>query len=305
MVIILATSAGLATAAPWEPKGKAARARLGEGADAFDAADYPRAAALFLQAWSDEPANVARLNAGQAFAAAGDWRHAIEQFDQLLADKDLPRWRRAHITRRRRLAHSFTEAEVAIAASRLDEARTIYLAILAEPQIDPLDREHATKALDRIAELRAAAVVAPRPPDPEREPLPVTPSQPTSSASTSALPPPPPPPVPPSRLTDTAALVVLGGGAVVAAFGAGFLWHTGELDDDSRAPGLDERSRAALADRAGTWRTIGAVSLAAGGATLIVGAIKLAIPQSAPTPRSAMALYPMRGGAAVVIGGRF
>jgi len=301
--LALAALATTADAAPWKPKDDRAVALLREGVAAADAGDFARAALLSLKSLEIAPSLIARWNAGQAFASVGDWFHAREQYDQLLTDKSLPRDRRAAIEARRQLAADFLAAEAAAEAQRWDDARAGYLAILSRTDIDQRDRMNASTAIAALAQQRAdasAEKVATSTTKPEiAEPTP----GPRASATEEAPRPLAAPTIdasPRSRWSDTSAVVLASTGLVVVGVGAGFFWHSGDLRDQADAERDQVRARD-LADRADTVRTGGAIALAAGGAVLIAGLVKLAIPPSAPRPT----LQATTGGAIVVVGGRF
>ena len=303
-VVVGGVLTSTAHAAPWAPKKKAARDMINAAADAAEAGDFVRSAAMSLDSLTVEPSIIARWNAGEAFAAAGEWPRALEQYDRALADRDLPRKRRPTIEARRSLARAFVDAGAAVDAQRWDEARAAYLAILDRDDLLPNDRQHAGAALEQLAQRRAAAEAATRPAPPEGS---------TAPSSSPTIPPPTPAPAPapidlrapsrPSRWSDTSALALLGTGAIGVGAGVWLRSHAQDLDDQADAPGTPE-PRAPLHDRADRFRTGATVALAAGGALVLVGAIKLAIPPDAPRPTVAT-LQPTTGGALVVVGGRF
>lgn len=292
-----------AHAAPWAPKKKTARELINSAADAADAGDFIRSAALSLDSLAVEPSIIAQWNAGEAFAAAGEWPRALEQYDHALADRDLPRKRRPAIEARRSLARAFVDAGTATDAKRWDEARATYLAILDRDDLLPNDRQHAGAALEQLAQRRAAAEATKTPPlEPESSTAP-------RDATTAPAPAPAQAPIDvrspeqPSRWSDTSALVLLGTGALGVGAGVWLRLHAQDLDDQADAPGTPE-PRAPLHDRADRFRTGATIALAAGGALVVVGAIKLAIAPDAPRPTVA-SLQPTTGGALVVVGGRF
>lgn len=302
-MLLLASSAH---AAPWEPKKKAARAMLDAAADAAEAGDFARSAALSLQSLTVEPSIFALWNAGQAFMDAGEWASAIEQYDRALADPHLPRKQRPRINARRSLARAFLDGAAVADAERWDDARAAYLAILDRDDLYPLDRQHAGTALEQLAQRRAAAEAAaaaattPAPPTerPTAPPISTAPAPPTPEPIDTR-----PPPRRPSRWRDTPALAMLGTGTIGVGVGGWLVMHAEDLDDQADAPGTPE-PRSALHDRADRFRTAGTIALAAGGALVVVGAIRLAIAPDAP--RSTVAtLQPTSGGALVVLGGRF
>jgi hypothetical protein len=303
--IAVGVLASTAHAAPWVPKKRAARDLINAAADAADAGDFARSAALSLDSLTVEPSIIARWNAGEALAATGEWARALEQYDRALADRDLPRKRRPAIEARRTLARAFVDAGAAVDAQRWDEARAAYLAILDRDDLLPNDRQHAGAALEQLAQRRAAAEAA------AARPAPVEGSTAPSSPPTTAPPPPAPQPAPidvrtparPSRWSDTSALALLGTGAIGVGAGVWLRAHAQDLGDQADAPGTPE-PRGPLYDRADRYRTGATIALAAGGALVLVGAIKLAIPPDAPRPTVAT-LQPTTGGALVVVGGRF
>lgn len=304
-VVVVGALTSTVHAAPWAPKKKAARDLINAAADAGGAGDFARSAALSLDSLTVEPSIIARWNAGEAFAAAGEWPRALEQYDRALADRDLPRKRRPAIEARRSLARAFVDAGAAVDAQRWDEARAAYLAILDRDDLFPNDRQHAGAALEQLAQRRAAAEASTRP-----APTPVG-STVASSSPTDTPPMPAPEPAPidvraparPSRWSDTSALAILGTGAIGVGAGLWLRSHAQDLDDQADAPETPE-PRAPFHDRADRFRTGATVALAAGGALVLVGAIKLAIPPDAPRPMVAT-LQPTTGGALVVVGGRF
>lgn len=288
-------------AAPWEPKKKAARTILNAAADAAEAGDFARSAALSLQSLDLEPSIFAVWNAGQAFMDAGEWSRALEQYDRALADADIPRKQRPRIEARRSLARAFVDAGADADAARWDNARAAYLAILDRDDLSSLDRQHAGTALEELAQRRTTAEDAAKPSPPP------TPSS-TAGASSPSTPPAPTPidvrtPARPSRWSDTSALAILGTGAIGVGVGAWLTVHAQDLDDQADAPETPE-PRTALHDRADRYRTGATIAFAAGGALVVVGAIKLAISPDAPRPTLAT-LRPTTGGALVVLGGRF
>ncbi len=294
LVAVLATAS---QAAPWAPRSKAARDALNAAADAADRGDFTAAATLSLESLDHEPTIAAHWNAGQAYAAAGDWPRALAQYQAALADRDIPAKQRARVEPRRRLAQAFVDADAARAATRWDDARAAYLAILAGDGLDVRDREHASTALERVARERAAAEAAPAPLDFVPTPAP---------APVASSPPPPeperPPPATASRWNDTAALVLTGVGLVGLAAGSGMIWHAGALDDQA-ATEPDQAAQVDLRDRSDTWQLGGTITLAAGGAVLVGGLIKLAIAPDAP--RAPLAVAPTANGAMLVFGGGF
>lgn len=305
-VLLVLVAAQTAHAAPWKPKKQAARDMLNAAADTAEAGDFERAATLALQSLTVEPSIFAYWSAGQALMAGGAWARAIEQYDRALADIALPRKERTRIEARRSLARAFLDAATATEARRWDEARAVYLSILDRDNILPADRTNAGAALEQLAERRAAAEAKPAgaesatemPAAPISSPLPTSSPPPTNSPAT------PTDVRAPSRWSDTSALALLGTGAI--GVGAGF-WlrsHAQDLDDHANAQTTAEPDRAPLRDRAGRYRTGATVAFAAGGALVVVGLIKLAIPPDAPRPTLAT-LQPTTGGALVVVGGRF
>ncbi len=309
-IIAIAAVATQAEAAPWAPKKKAARDMINAAADAADAGDFLRSAALSLDSLAIDPSIIAVWNAGQAFIAAGEWTRAIELYDRALADRDLPKKRRPDIEARRALARAFLDASTAADAQRWDEARAAYLAILDRDDLLPQDKQNAGTAIDQLAQRRAAAEAAARPAPPTSPTAPTSPtSTPTTAAPTTVGAPAPTPidvrtPARPSRWSDTSALAILGTGAIGVGVGGWLLVRAQDLDDQADAPSTAEPDRAPLRDRASTSRTGATIALAAGGALVIVGAIKLAIPPDVPRPTVAT-LQPTAGGALVVVGGRF
>lgn len=298
--VSLATAA-TADAAPWAPKKKAARDMLKAAADAAEAEDFARSAALSLQSLTIEPSIFARWNAGKAFHDAGEWVRAIEQYELALADADLPRKQRPRIEARRSLARAFVEADSAAGAERWDDARAAYLAILDRDDLSALDRKHAGTALEQLAQRRAAAEAAAKA---AREP---TPNESTAVPSSPAMLTPSTTPVDvtrSSRWSDTSALAILGTGAIGVGLGGWFVVRAQDFDDQATAPETPEPDRGGLRDRADRSRTSAAIAFAAGGALVLAGAIKFAVPPDALQPPHAT-LQPTAGGALVVVGGRF
>lgn len=295
--------ASSAHAAPWEPKTKPARVLMGQGADAFDAADYGLAASLFLKAWEAEPAHLARYNAAQSYAAAGDWKRALDLLNRLLEDKTLVGGKRADVEKRRELVAAFVGAGEAQDGQRWEEARATYVRLLDDDSLGDRDRKHAVAALDELARRRAEAETKAKAP-PEPQPQTATPEvdEPDPSATgVSSLPQGRDSGSRPSRFSDTSALIITGAGVAVVALGAGLYLHGGRLEDD--ATDSDEARRAEMLDRAATERSLGTVALGLGGACVVAGLVKLAIPPS--TSDAALVLWPTRSGAIVSIGGRF
>ncbi len=293
-----------ALAAPWAPKKKAARDMLNAAADAAEAGDFARSAALSLQSLTVEPSLFARWNAGQAYMDAGDWARALEQYELALADAELPRKQRPRIEARRSLARAFVDAGTAATSERWDEARAAYLAILDRDDLSALDRQHAGTALEQLAQRRATAEAAAKA---AREPAP---NESTAAPSSPAMATPPTMPVDvttsgrSSRWSDTSALAILGTGAIGVAVGGWLVVRAQDFDDQAAAPETPEPDRNGLRDRADRSRTGAAIAFAAGGALVVVGAIKLALPPDAARPSHAT-LQPTAGGALVVVGGRF
>lgn len=315
-MLLVLVAAQAAHAAPWKPKKQAARDMLNAAADTAEAGDFERAATLALQSLTVEPSIFAYWSAGQALMAGGAWARAIEQYDRALADASTPRKERKRIEDRRQLARAFLDAATATEARRWDEARAAYLSILDRDNILPADRTNAGAALEQLAQRRAAVEAKPaaakpaatesttaKPAAPTNSPAtPTSSSPPTNSSATTDV------RAPyvraPSRWSDTSALALLGTGAI--GVGAGF-WlrsHAQDLDDQANAQTTAEPDRAPLRDRADRYRTGATVAFAAGGALVVVGLIKLAIPPDAPRPTLAT-LQPTTGGALVVVGGRF
>ena len=104
-------------------------------------------------------------------------------------------------------------------------------------------------------------------------------------------------------MSDRLALGLLGAGVVVVGIGAGLVWNASQLDDDASAEN-DQSRRVELMDRADGRRTAGEIAFGLGGALVIAGAIKLAIPPEAPRP-SVATVRRVDGGAVVVLGGTF
>lgn len=299
LLVALVVAAQTAHAAPWEPKRKPARALLGQAADAAEAGDYARSAALSIQSLDLEPSIFAVWNAGQAFMDAGEWSRALDQYDRALADADLPRKQRPRIEARRSLARAFVDAGAAADAAHWDNARAAYLAILDRDDLSSLDRQHAGTSLEQLAQRRATAEAA-------AKPSPPPPTSSTADANSPSTRAPAPAPIDvrtpsrASRWSDTSALAILGSGAIGVGVGVWLSVHAQDLDDQADAPETPE-PRAALHDRADRYRTGATIAIAAGGALVVVGLIKLAIPPDAPRPT----LQPTTGGALVVVGGRF
>lgn len=308
--VVAVTVSASAYAAPWEPKRQPARTLLGQAADAAEAGDYARSAALSLQSLDLEPSIFAVWNAGQAFMDAGEWSRALEQYDRALADADLPRKQRPRIEARRNLARAFVGARADADAARWDSARAAYLSILDRDDLSSLDRQHAGTALEELAQRRASAEAA----EAAAKPAPPAPiaTNPTAGASSPSTPAPASAPTPidmrtsarPARWSDTSALAILGAGAIGVGVGAWLTVRAQDLDDQADALETPEPDRSGLRDRATSSRTGAAIAFASGGALVLVGAIKLAIPPDAPRPTLAT-LQPTTGGALVVVGGRF
>ena len=295
LVVVLCTSSALA--APWEPKGSDARRLLDEGRAAFKAGDFAEAAALFLRADGAESNLNAQWNAAQSYAAAGDWKAAGQLYDQLLADRTLPKDRRTEVERRQFIAARFVTAEYARDAQKWEDAREQYVALLNDPSIGQRDRVTASIKLEELAKARAAAEAAaarqPEPP-PDVEPGPSPPVVPPLVM---------PPPRAPSRWADTTALVLTGAGLVSLGVGVGLALNARSLDDDaSRA--LDQVEVRDLRDRAATRRTLGYVALGVGAAATVAGVVKFVLVPSPRSPTTAR-LAPVAGGGIVVVGGSF
>jgi len=291
--IALILQSTVAAAAPWEPKGADARRLLDEGRAAFKAGAYAQAAELFLQADGAEENLNAQWNAAQSHAAAGDWKSAGQLYDQLLADRTLPKERRQEVQGRQLVAARFIAAEYAGDAQKWDDARAQYVALLNDQTIGPRDRTTASMKLEALARARAEAETATRPPDqPDLEPGPPAPEVPSLVM---------PPPRAPSRWEDTSALVLTGAGLVALGVGVGFTVNANGLDDDANAS-TDQREVANLRDRADTRRTIGYVALGVGAAVTIAGVVKFVLVPS-PRIRATATLAPTAGGATVMVGG--
>jgi tetratricopeptide (TPR) repeat protein len=305
----LAWASTTARAAPWAPKKKAARDLINAAADAADAGDFARSAALSLDSLKVEPSIIAAWNAGEAFTAAGEWLRAIEQYDRALADPHLPKKRRPDIEARRDLARAFLDASTAADAQRWDEARAAYLEILDRDDLVPQDKQNVGTAIDQLAKRRAAAeaaTAAAAAPRAKPEGYTAHGNSPRTTPATPAAKPAPidvRTPARASRWSDTSALVILGTGAIGVGAGVWLRSHAQDLDDQADAPETPE-PRAPLHDRADRFRTGATVALATGGALVLVGVVKLTIPPDAPRPTVAT-LQPTAGGALVVVGGRF
>lgn len=289
-------------AAPWEPKGKPARELMKQGRAAFGDGKYADAAALFLRSVDAEDTNNARWNAGQALAAAGDWRRALDLFDALAKDSTVPKDRRDAIKERRRVASVFVAADYAAEAQRWDDATAVLRKLIDDPALGERDRAGATAILATVATKRADTEASRRrDEEAAREaeasklpPVVTAPIVPERTPSHGAR---------PSRMSDTVALVLVGGGVVGLGVGGGLMWNAGLLDDDASSES-DQRRRVELQDSADTRRIAGGIALGVGGALLIAGAIKLAIPPS--MPRASIAtVRRVDGGAVVVLGGSF
>jgi hypothetical protein len=307
-LIVATMSVARSNAAPWKPKAARAVDLIRAGQDAYDAGEYVRAAGLFLQSWDVETAHLARWNAGQSFAAAGDWRRALYLFERLLDDQTLPAKERPNVEARRQVATAFLAAQDAARGGELDEARAAYLEILADKDLNSRDRKHASDALDALAQTRAAPA-----PMPASEPS-SAPSAPVTAAAT--VMPPVSAPVSPSpllvprdslaatsRWSDTTAWVLLGGGVAVGALGVSLAWHAGSLENEAKAGETPEPDRPGLLDRAAGERSASRVAYVAGAALLVGGAIKLAVPPSSPQVMASV--VPAREGGLVVLSGRF
>jgi len=94
--------------------------------------------------------------------------------------------------------------------------------------------------------------------------------------------------------SDTWGWMFVGGGVAIVAVGTGFLLRASSLDDDADAE-LDAIKKLDLRDQADSRRTTGYWVLGAGGATLLVGIIKLAwhdAPASTSSARTEVVFAP-------------
>lgn len=290
---LLVGFSGVATAAPWEPKSSAARAKLDEGRAAFQAKDYAGAGELFAASDAAEANLNARWNAAQSFAAAGNWKRASGLYDSLIADRELPKDRRAAVDARRALAARFMAAEYAQDAKKWDEARGLLLQLVNDRALGDADRTTAVARLDALTRAQADAERAasqPPPPGPE------------ATGGESSPPPPQPRMVQPSRASDRISLVLIGAGVVGVGIGGGLLVSANGLDDDANAEPNDQRARD-LHDRADTRRVFGAVALGVGGAVLTAGIVKFILPPAARPVASVASFRPLDGGGVLVLSG--
>ena len=305
-------------AAPWAPASKKARQLLNAGSASAERGDFNEGARLALASFALEPSTGAHWIAGQAYAWAGDWRHALERFDLALADPDLPRDKRKKIEPRRQLARAFVDADDLRTAGRWSDARAAYTAILASETPDDTDRARASEALAlvereqataderaRAAATEEAQTTAAAAEARERAAPPVNggPVRAVDAAQETSSTAPPPPAEQPSRWHDTTAIVLAGVGAVGVGVGIWLYARGQDLDAQARRE-PDEGARISLTDRAANARTGAAIAAAAGGALLVAGAVKWAIPADAPRPTLAT-VAPTSGGAVVVVGGWF
>ncbi len=295
-VLLLASSTTTA-AAPWEPKDSEARRLLDEGRAAFKAGDFAEAAALFLRADGAESNLNAQWNAAQSYAAAADWKAAARLYDQLLADRTLPKDRRTEVERRQLIAARFVAADYARDAQKWDDAREQYFALLNDQTIGARDRITASIKLEELAKARAAAEAAatrqPEPP-PDVEPGPSPPVVPPLVM---------PPPRAPSRWADTTALVLTGAGLVSVGVGVGLALNARSLDDEA-SQAVEQSEYEDLRDRAATRRTLGYVALGVGASATVAGVVKFVLVPSPRNPTTA-SLAPVAGGGVFVVGGSF
>jgi tetratricopeptide (TPR) repeat protein len=297
-VFVLIVS-GTATAAPWKPTTPGARDLMKRGKAAYERGEHLAAASMFVDAWKQERALLAAFNAAQSYRLAGEYKRAIEFYDLILADSAITKTEREDVQRRRQIAEWFLLAEVNAAAGKREDARDYYRRLLDVRDLSPSDREKVVDAIEDLA--RAAAEPAPSP-DPTPPPV-TSPSSASSPPASLAPDDAPPSAARPSRWSDTVALGLTGAGLVGVGVGLGYVVHASDLDDQAAGELIQVRKQALLAD-ADHAQTIGLVALGTGGAFLLAGAIKLAIPPDAPQP-SLATLQPLHGGALVIVGGSF
>jgi len=305
--LLLLSAVVPAEAAPWEPRSSAARQLLDNGRATYRAGDYAAAAKLFLQSAAAEDSQNARWNAAQALASAGEWRRALELFDELANDKALPKDRWASVRGRQRVAAVFVAAEYAAEAGRWDEASETLRKLIA--QTADLDRKNATRAFESVTRRRAEVEAKLRAERDASERAKGAAAIPTNNDTAAPVAPEPrldhapESTARPSRLSDRIAVSLVGVGLLGVGVGAGFWWHATKLEADS-GTATDEAEINDLRNRADTQRTVGQIALGAGAAVLVAGVIKLAVPPDAPRPAVA-SVQPVRGGAMLVLGGDF
>ena len=282
-----------AWAAPWEPKGSTARAKLDEGRTAFQAKEYAHAGELFASSDAAEANLNARWNAAQSFAAAGEWQRASGLYDSLIADRELPKDRRAAVEARRAMAARFMAAQYAQDAKKWDEARGLLLQLVNDRALGDTDRATAVARIDALTRAQADAERAAASPPERPEP-----------GTSGGEPPPPPPPqlVRPSLASDRLSLAFIGAGVVGVGIGGGLLVSANGLDDDANAEPNDQRARD-LHGRADSRRTFGMVALGVGGAVLAAGVVKFILPPAARPVTSVASFRPLDGGGVLVLSG--
>lgn len=276
MSLVLAS----AQAAPWRPSTPAARKLMDEGKAAYERGDHAAAAALFEHAWKNEQALLAAFNAAQSYRLAGEYKRAIAFYDLILADSTLTTTEREDVQRRRQITEWWMLAETATTAGRNADARDYYRRLLEVRELSPVDRDKTLHAIEALAR-------AEHPPAASSPSFPA-PQQPTDTTK--------------SRWSDIVAVSLVGSGVLGVGVGAAFLVHSTRLDDQATREMIQTRKQD-LANRSNTAQTIGLVGLAVGGALLVGGAIKLAIPPDRTRPVIVMA--PVRDGALFLVRGAF
>ena len=296
LMVLLATTTSLA--APWESTSKQAAAQLDAAAALFQAGDFTAAASGFEAANQISPSNKAVWNAAQSYAAAGDWPRALDLYDQLLADPELPKEQLPRMTARRKLAAAFMAASRLAADERFDEARVAYEAIAADATVGPLDRAQAAKNLEAL-EAQRQAVQAEKAEKAAQVDAPIAGTSPASPTA-AQLPSPPPPR---GRGTDWLAWSLLGGGVVLAGAGGLAWWSGSRLYEDARAE-IDQAAADDLFARGDTRRLAGQVMVGVGAFALGVGVVGLFLADSDNQP-PAVTLTSFPGGGGFVVAGGF
>ncbi|MCE9574543.1 MAG: tetratricopeptide repeat protein [Deltaproteobacteria bacterium] len=217
-------------------------------------------------AWNTEPhtkAAIDHLARGRSFYKLQRWDEAIAEFEAgALAEPTLPIW-------------LWNLGQTHRQAGHYEKAAWYYERFIADSQDDAGAAEPIKHARQFVVDMHAAASREPRALAPDAD-VAAAPSTATGTTVPAAAP-------GPSTTTeseprwyqDRIGWTLLGAGLIGTAVGGSLLLHANTLDDQAgNEPNFDARAR--LYDRAGTQRTIGVVTLAAGGAVAVLAVIKLA-----------------------------
>jgi hypothetical protein len=285
----------------------AAAAAFDEGARAFAARDYQRAARSFEQAFALAPAGSAAFNAGLAWQAAGEDGRAADAYEIALADTGLEAKERG--VARARLASLepklglvvVTGPAGALVSLAHAQRKPVPLRVHAAPGVHQLQLQHPSGAAEaRQIEVAAGQTLEitfgaePAPPAKPAAQPPLRPTAPTRRA---------PPPAADQGTADPRPWV---GGALlgVAALSTGAAIYLGVRTLDARDEYLPQQTDDDLYERADDLRTatnvawIGAGVTAAAGVSILVWSWAAPRkPTSAATPSATLDLA--RGGLAL------